>query len=73
MTHVAQTDKMHGVQHIGFAHAIQSREAVEPRREFERLLPVVFEVRELEAVEVHGRGEDTVRSRAGLRSNNLLN
>ncbi len=44
----AKAQKMHCVQHVGLAHAIQAREAVEPGGELQRLRFVVFEIGEFE-------------------------
>lgn len=45
---------MHRVEHVGFAHAIETGEAIEARRQVECLAFVVFEINEFERRELHG-------------------
>jgi hypothetical protein len=60
---------MDGIEHVGFAHAVQAGEAIEALRKYQGLAFVVFEMGELEGRE-HVGGKGSVRNSyfSGIRS-----
>lgn len=48
-----QTKKMHCIEHIGFAHAIEASQAVEARRKIEGLRLITFKIAEFDLGEMH--------------------
>jgi len=47
----AEAEVMDGIEHVGFAHAVQAGEAIETLRKYQGLAFVVFEMGELEGRE----------------------
>jgi hypothetical protein len=51
----AHAEVINGIEQVGFAHSVQPGDEVEPGGKFDSLVLVIFEIGQLQFLQVHGQ------------------